>query len=252
MARKVQINDGSNNAVGVTGNALDINIKSGATLEVNLDPDNDGVEIYGSDDGGTTQRVIKTDAQGELQVDILASALPTGAATETTLGTRALEAGGNLAAIKAKTDNIPAVGQAAMAASTPVAIANNQSAVPTTVAATTSGGYTPFKLISAASTNATSIKASAGQVGFLYATNVNAAPMFVKLYNKASAPTVGTDTPVLTLLIPGNATGSGGTFSLSTGVAFSTGIGLAITGVVTDADATAVAANEIVVNLGYK
>jgi len=76
--------------------------------------------------------------------------------------------------------------------------------------------------------------------------------MFVKLYNKASAPTVGTDTPVFTLLIPGNATGSGSTFSLSTGVAFSTGIGLAITGVVTDADATAVAANEIVVNLGYK
>jgi len=36
---------------------------------------------------------------------------------------------GNLASIKAKTDNIPAQGQAAMAASTPVVIASNQSAV---------------------------------------------------------------------------------------------------------------------------
>lgn len=56
----------------------------------------------------------------------------------------ALESGGNLATIagkdfatqttlaliKAKTDNLPAVGQAAMAASTPVVIASNQSAVP--------------------------------------------------------------------------------------------------------------------------
>lgn len=38
------------------------------------------------------------------------------------LSTRALEAGGNLAAIKAKTDNIPALGQALAAASTPVVL----------------------------------------------------------------------------------------------------------------------------------
>jgi hypothetical protein len=42
----------------------------------------------------------------------------------------AIETGGNLAEIKTNTDNIPAVGQAAMAASTPVVIANNQSDVP--------------------------------------------------------------------------------------------------------------------------
>jgi len=85
----VNLNDGSGTPITSTTigavQALDVNIAGGVTLEVNLDPDNDGVEIYGSDDGGTTQRVVKTDAQGELQVDILSSALPSGAATELTL-----------------------------------------------------------------------------------------------------------------------------------------------------------------------
>lgn len=67
---------------------------------------------------GTNVQVIKTDAQGELQVDVLSSALPTGAATEATLSS-----------IDGKT---PALGQALMAASSPVVIASDQSAVPVT------------------------------------------------------------------------------------------------------------------------
>jgi hypothetical protein len=54
-----------------------LNTNMSATLEVNLDPADDGVLIYGSDDGGTTTRVIKTDASGSVQVDI-ESALPAG------------------------------------------------------------------------------------------------------------------------------------------------------------------------------
>jgi hypothetical protein len=41
---------------------------------------------------GTNVQVLKTDAAGELQVDVLSSALPTGAATEATLSTLATEA----------------------------------------------------------------------------------------------------------------------------------------------------------------
>ena len=48
----------------------------------------DGVGVYGSDDGGTTMRLIKTDAGGAIQVDlevasveVTSSALPTGAST---------------------------------------------------------------------------------------------------------------------------------------------------------------------------
>ncbi len=117
------------------------------------------------------------------------------------------------------------------------------------LAAATSGGWTPSKTISAASTNATSVKASAGQVGGWYFYNANAAVRFLKLYNKASAPTVGTDVPVLTLPIP---PGAAANLIGDVGIAFGTGIAFALTTGVADADTGAVAANEIVVNLLWK
>lgn len=119
-------------------------------------------------------------------------------------------------------------------------------------APTTSGGCSIERLLSAASTNATSVKASAGQVYGMYCHNINASPRFLKLYNKASSPTVGTDTPVMTLPIPGNANGAGFVLPMDMGIAFGTGIALAVTGAVGDSDTTTVAANEVVVNLFYK
>lgn len=117
----------------------------------------------------------------------------------------------------------------------------------------TANGLSVSRTISAASTNATSAKGSAGQVYTVIAHNINAAVRYLKLYNKDTAPTVGTDTPLLTLPIPGNTAGAG--FVLDTGgmgIAFSLGIGYAITTGVADADTGAVAANEIVVNVLYK
>lgn len=116
----------------------------------------------------------------------------------------------------------------------------------------TSGGLTLSRTLSAASTNATSVKASAGQVFWIYCTNTNAAVRYLKLYNKASAPTVGSDTPVATLAIPGNTAGAGFHLQSPLGLTFGTGIAFAITTGVADADTGAVAANEVVVNLGYK
>lgn len=122
----------------------------------------------------------------------------------------------------------------------------------------TSGGLTiggngaTGKLISAATTNATSVKGSAGQVFGWFVSNTNAAPRYLKLYNKATAPTVGTDTPLMTILIPGNANGAGAVVEFTNGIVFSTGIALALTTGVSDADTTSVGASEIVVNLLYK
>ena len=65
------------------------------------------------------------------------SAIQANAGTNLNTSALAVETGGNLAAIKAKTDNIPAVGQAVMAASVPVVLASNQSAVPTSEATKT-------------------------------------------------------------------------------------------------------------------
>jgi hypothetical protein len=53
--------------------ALNVNIAGGVTLEVNLDPDNDSVGIYGYTNPAdpSTFTGIKVDANGELQVDVL-------------------------------------------------------------------------------------------------------------------------------------------------------------------------------------
>jgi hypothetical protein len=116
----------------------------------------------------------------------------------------------------------------------------------------TSGGLSISRVISAASNNAASVKASAGQVYAIYAHNTNTAVRYLKLYNKASSPTVGTDTPVMTLPIPGNTAGAGFVLEAAAGIAFATGIALAIVTGVADSDNTAVAANEVVVNLLYR
>jgi hypothetical protein len=116
----------------------------------------------------------------------------------------------------------------------------------------TTGGLTLHKTISAATTNATNIKASAGQVYSVQVFNTNASPRYLKLYNKASSPTVGTDVPVKTLLIPGNANGAGMVLNWDKGLTFTTGIAFALTTGIADTDTGAVAANEIAVNLDYK
>lgn len=116
---------------------------------------------------------------------------------------------------------------------------------------TAQDNWTGFRLISAGSTNATNVKNAAGAIGFIYAVNLNAAVRYLKLYNKASSPTVGTDTPVATLPIPASATGAGFMIPIPGGVGFATGISLALTTGVADADTAAVAANDILIWLGY-
>lgn len=117
----------------------------------------------------------------------------------------------------------------------------------------TSGGLSISRTLSVNNTTGTNPKGSAGQVYGWVITNTNASARFVKLYNKATAPSVGTDTPVITLVIPGNANGAGIVAAeFTSGIAFGTGIGLGITTGVADADTGAPAANEVVVNLFYK
>lgn len=108
---------------------------------------------------------------------------------------------------------------------------------------------TGFHLISAATTNATSVKATPGQVYSYDIYNGNAAVRFVKLYNKASAPTVGTDTPLRTIGIPPAGRASE---TFPHGLSFPLGIALATTTIVTDADATAVTLSDLAINLDYK
>lgn len=117
---------------------------------------------------------------------------------------------------------------------------------PTTV----TNGLTTGKLICAASTNATSIKASAGKLYKLNMSNSDTVGYWVKLYNKASSPSVGTDVPRDTIFVPA---GGGNNIPIGVnGLYFGTGIALAATLNATDADATVVTtANKLVINYEY-
>jgi hypothetical protein len=108
---------------------------------------------------------------------------------------------------------------------------------------------TPYHKVSAASTNADTIKASAGVVTGYHVGNNGTAIRYVKLYNLAANPTVGTSVPVVTLLVP---KGSGANIPLDPPLGFDVGIAIAITANMADSDATAVAANEVVANIFYQ
>ena len=66
-------------------------------------------------------------------------------------------------------------------------------------------GVTTHILETTASTNAALLVSSNTTVTEFSAFNPTATPAFVKLYNKATAPTVGTDVPVLTIPVPAGA-----------------------------------------------
>jgi hypothetical protein len=109
----------------------------------------------------------------------------------------------------------------------------------------------PFSKLSTADTNSNNVKGSRGVVIGATATNTNAAARYLKFYNKATAPTCGTDTPVLRFLIPpSNGGHSPNLFAIP--MPFPLGIGYCITTGATDADTGAVAANEVILDLSYQ
>lgn len=113
----------------------------------------------------------------------------------------------------------------------------------------TDNSLSSSKTVCAASTNATSVKASAGKVYRIDAFNSDTVGYWVKFYNKASAPTVGTDVPVATKFVPA---GGGFVIESTVGIPYTTGIALAATLNATDADTTVVTnANKLVINLRY-
>lgn len=112
----------------------------------------------------------------------------------------------------------------------------------TTVTTTEGTLVTPaaYTAVSAASTNAALIKSTAGTAYSLGVSNLTAATIYVKLYNKATAPTVGTDIPLRTFPVL-----AGQPIDINfgrTGVRFSLGIGIAITAAQAATDTTVVAA----------
>jgi len=121
------------------------------------------------------------------------------------------------------------------------------------VAPATSGGNSIYRNLDLNATGV-NIKASAGQLYTLLVTNRSNTESFLKLYNKASAPVVGTDTPVMT--IPLDAKNGGGqastTIDIGYGAEFSLGIGIGCTTGLADSSVATPAVNSIVANILYK
>jgi hypothetical protein len=114
----------------------------------------------------------------------------------------------------------------------------------------TSGGLSVSSFLSTAAVQATNVKATAGQIYSLEFFNNSATIAYLRLYNKASAPGTG-DTPIWRGLIPANTSGAGLVKAWEKGLPCSLGIGFRCTGAVADNDATALAANAILGNIGY-
>lgn len=244
------LNVDANGAIGVTNvgltelaaainasSQMDVNIAaSSATVTVDLGATDNAVlddiaAKLGTIDADTSA-LFGTVSGTEVQVDVVA-ALPAGT---NAIGKLAANSGVDIGdvdvtSIAAGTNNIGNVGLIPRA----------------------SGGMTIFRSIDIDESEE-EVKATAGQLFSISAFNTTAAPLYLKFYNLTAAnTTVGTSTPVLTFVVPGNADsdGAGFVWNNEIGFAFSTAISVACTTGVADADTGAPGANACIINLGY-
>lgn len=113
--------------------------------------------------------------------------------------------------------------------------------------ANATGAASRTHLISAGTTNATVVKASAGRLLGWAITNSSAAWKYVKLHNQATSPTAGTGV-VQTIGVPPNGVRE---FASEGGIAFSTGIAFTTVTGIADADTTAVTASDLAIDIFY-
>jgi hypothetical protein len=141
-------------------------------------------------------------------------------------------------------------GTVALSANTPIPAAgtNLSNDVGIQYRANATGGATIHHVVSAATTNAANIKASAGRVVGWSFVNTTASLQLVKLHNTAGAPTAGSGV-VMTIAIPPNSVNNMPVGAGSIG--FATGIGRTIVTGSADADATATTAGAVVGDLFF-
>jgi hypothetical protein len=106
----------------------------------------------------------------------------------------------------------------------------------------------PYHLVAAGTTNAQNVKASAGVVRMVSGLNIANYPLFIKFHNNAGTPTAG----VGVVFTVGAQAGMPFKVAPPGGVKFATGIAITIVKGITDADATAVAAGDAVLDVFYE
>jgi hypothetical protein len=113
--------------------------------------------------------------------------------------------------------------------------------------ANATGASTRFHLISAATTNLTNIKNTAGRLVGYSISNTNAAWRYLKFHNLATAPTAGASV-FLTIGIPPNGVRE---LAIDGGVGFTTGIAISTVTGSADADTTAVAVGDLIIDIFF-
>jgi hypothetical protein len=108
------------------------------------------------------------------------------------------------------------------------------------------GGASVFRSLSVVLTGEI-VKASPGQIYSIHAYNVNASVRYLKIYNKATAPTEA-DTPVMTIPLLTNVT----SIHFPVGVEFDAGISVRASTGLADNDTGAPTASQTIVNIAYK
>jgi hypothetical protein len=138
---------------------------------------------------------------------------------------------------------------AAQAGTWTVQPGNTQNTIPwlVTTQPTTTGGTSEFHLVpTASSTYAQVIKNGAGTLYGYEIANASGVARFVKFYDKASAPTVGTDTPVRTIgILSNNRAG----LALVPGQKFANGIAIGLTTAIADSSSAGVSAYDLSVDV---
>lgn len=139
------------------------------------------------------------------------------------------------------------IGQKLKAGSLSVTMASDQESMPAYLTANATGGASTFHLVSAATTNATNIKASPGKILGITVANTTNKERKVAFHNTAGTPTAGTGV-VRALFLQGDTTL---TIQYPAGIDFSTGIAITTVTGIADANATAVAANDLIIDIDY-
>lgn len=115
-------------------------------------------------------------------------------------------------------------------------------------------GATPFRLVTAGTADdATVVLAAPGRLLSVNASNIAAAAVHVKFYNKATAPDVSTDVPVWGFAVGGSTAGVTAFPQLPPeGIYFSAGISFVVVTGAANTNSTDVTAANVIVQGSYK
>lgn len=242
-------------ALTSTGGLLDLDTLVAGSAKIGDPVPTRGFQMSGTITGTGNAAIALMDASGRIYVNV--SSLP-----NVTVGS-ALPAGANNIGDVDLASAIPAgdfvIGRVKISDGSEVANVDSNNRLETTsyqgstwqvqnIPGTT-GGCSISRVVATNSTNATVVKASAGHLYGYEIYNASGATSFVKLVNKASSPSAGSETVAYTIAIP---TVSTRVVWFPEGIAFATGITFFTVTGFADSNSTAVAANDLIIQIFYK